>query len=39
MIAAGDTLDFVADREYTCRNDSESVALTVAVMALPSAPA
>jgi transcriptional regulator with XRE-family HTH domain len=38
-VSAGETLDFVADRDYTCRNDGETVALAMGVVALPGAPA
>jgi transcriptional regulator with XRE-family HTH domain len=38
VVGAGETLDFVADREYACRNDEESVALAVGVVALPGSP-
>jgi hypothetical protein len=36
VVGAGETLDFVADRDYTCRNDGEGVALAVGVVALPA---
>lgn len=39
LVGPGETLDFVSDREYSCRNDTESVALAVGVVALPRSPA
>jgi transcriptional regulator with XRE-family HTH domain len=38
-VSAGETLDFVADREYTCRNEGETVTLAIGVVALPGTPA
>jgi transcriptional regulator with XRE-family HTH domain len=38
-VGTGETLDFVADREYSCRNDGETVALAIGVVVLPGTPA
>lgn len=38
QVGTGETLDFIADREYSYRNDGDAVALAVGVVVLPATP-